>query len=183
MNKNSNPIGLEKLSIFITADALLAAILLVWAQLWVAPKMELSYLSAGLGLAWTYSAVLLALVALAWAGWRSLEKPSDKTPALSIGFFSTSIVMAIVDVFQSVASILRKLWGNVSIYKSLQFTPCVESLIQKYSVVFLVTGIAIILCVSLFFAYKRRKCLFWLEVGITMFVLCFWLILSFFIFE
>ena len=78
MSENNEEKGLRKLSTFITANALLAAVLLVWAQIWILPSIQLwgKYyqpecgnmplwyspfnLSVGVGLAWTYFAVLLA---------------------------------------------------------------------------------------------------------------------------
>lgn len=143
MNQQEKPKGIRKLSTFITADALLVVVLLVWAQLWIQPSIGLWYkwyspdqatkmppwfdvfnFNVGIGLAWTYFAVFLALLGLAWAGWRSLEKASDKAPALSIGLFAASVAMSIINVSQSVFSVTIKLFkrSTMAIYQPLELS-------------------------------------------------------------
>jgi hypothetical protein len=142
-NKGKEIRGIRKISTFVTADALLAAILMVWAQLWIQPSVRLwaawygvekpeevsktlqtFNLNVGaLGLLWTYFAVLLALLALVWVGFSILRPPSDKVPAPAIGLFSASVLMALVDVFQSICSVACKLLSSSSIWVPLSIHP------------------------------------------------------------
>ncbi len=134
--QNNEVRGIRNIRAFITADALLAAILLVWAQFWIQPSIQLwvrDYgkgefreildtfnFNVGLGLGWTYFAVVLALFALIWAGWHSLAKPSDRAHDIAIGLFAASAVMGVLDVLQSFASIIKKLTiSGMSIYKPI----------------------------------------------------------------
>jgi hypothetical protein len=190
MNQNMNLIGLKRLGVFVTADALLAAILLVWAQLRVHPSIELfiklhtgeqvanwsNYnLAAVIGLLLTYPAVFLALLALAWAGWRSIEKSTDNTPPFAIGLFGASIAMAIINVAASVLSILMKL---ANIRQSSIYTPLNLCAVPGWF--WIVTGIWALLTVvatGLLFAfsptcgkwYKIVYILLWV-VGLLLFV-------------
>ena len=130
--------GLRKLSTFITADALLTAILLVWAQLWIQPSLQLwskNYepgveigrwfdsfnSSAGFGLMWTYSAVFLALLAIVWAGWKTLAICESKTPDTAIGLFSASLIMGLANVAQSISSLAIKIFKHWYVFKPLDF--------------------------------------------------------------
>ncbi len=130
---------MRNIRVFITADALLAAILLVWAQLWIHPSIDLfsqEYpkqaalpywssvnLSAGFGLVWTHAAVFLALLALAYAGWsslvRHLEAEADNVPDLAIGLFGASLVMAIFNVGQSIISVGIKFVAGKEVWESM----------------------------------------------------------------
>jgi hypothetical protein len=131
------PKGLRNIRAFITADALLAAILLVWAQLWIQPSLQLwgrfynpacgnigdwfdrFNSSVGFGIAWTYFAVLLALSALAWAGWKTLATPERKTSDTAIGLFAASLVMGLINVIQSFFMATFKLFTDRLIFESL----------------------------------------------------------------
>ncbi len=123
---------MRKLSVFITADALLAAVLLVWAQLWIQPYAQIwgDWYAAwqsdptkseqimtlfdrlgpniNIGLAWTYLAVLCALMALVWIGCKSFKYGIEFTPNFSLGLFFASITLAILEVGQSFVSIVIK---------------------------------------------------------------------------
>jgi hypothetical protein len=132
--------GLRKISTFVTADALLAAILLVWAQMWAQPSLQfwlreygkcnpdsmLSWFNfnAGLGLCWTYLAVFLALLALIWAGWKTLVTHDGDTPNFAIGLFAASIVMAALDVGQSFVIVGVKLIQGLPIYEPFELSSC-----------------------------------------------------------
>ena len=125
----TEPKGLRKLSVFVTADALLAAVLLVWAQLWIQPFIQMwaewykiqdltavnDFLDVlvpniTIGLFWTYLAVLLALIGLAWIGLSFINNRNlQETPNIAIGFFLASLIMAILEVGQSVVSIFIKI--------------------------------------------------------------------------
>ena len=96
--------GLRKVSAFITADALLAAVLLVWAHLWVVyPPTVWQHF----GLAWTYFSVFLALAAMAWLLAKTVFRASvESTPDLSLGLFMASLEMGALNVLQSI-------WSNV----------------------------------------------------------------------
>ena len=120
--------GIRNIGTFITADALLAAVLLVWGQLWRSPAIELfgrQYkgpgpdsmppwfddfnLNLGVGLVMTYSAVFLALLALAWVSWRSRTGQICDTPRTALGLFAASLTIAIINVTQSVSTVSMKL--------------------------------------------------------------------------
>ncbi len=181
-NKEEKIKGIRKISTFVTADALLAAVLLVWAQLWIQPSVrlwaawygreKLTYNSenvseilqtfdfnTGVGLIWTYSAVFLALLALAWVGWCTLKTSSDKipatasgkTPALAVALFTASLIMAIINVFQSICSVAIKIFllPNYSIWEPLSLSPC---LVYSIGVV-----IMAIVATSACCAYKMSK--------------------------
>jgi len=103
--------GIRKLSTFLTADALLAAVHLVWGQLWLWPRQTDIQWTTGFGITWTFGAVLLALIALGYAVWYSLINKGDKsdeTNDLSIGLFGASVIMGIINVGQSIASVMIK---------------------------------------------------------------------------
>ena len=130
--------GIRKISTFVTADALLAAVLMVWAQLWIQPSVrlwaawygkeqpeEVSKVlqtfdwNVGVGLIWTYTAVFLALLALVWVGYSTLRTLSDKVPATAVGFFMASVIMALINVSQSIYSVAKKLLSGSSIWEPL----------------------------------------------------------------
>lgn len=135
--KCKEPKGIRNIRTFVTADALLAAILLVWAQLWIQPSLQLwgqhynpacgnigpwfdSFNnSIGFGLAWTYFAVLLALSALAWAGWKTLATSESKTADTAIGLFLASLVMGLANVVQSFFMATFKLFTGRLVFESL----------------------------------------------------------------
>jgi hypothetical protein len=135
-NTDKGPKGLRNIRTFITADALLAAVLLVWAQTWARPSLELwsryyqpgcgnvpsdldSFnTSAGSGLVFTYAAVALAILALAWAGWRSLENHKKDTPTAptALGLFSAALLFGLLNILQSMVSVGAKLIKSEWIY-------------------------------------------------------------------
>ncbi|MGA3094078.1 MAG: hypothetical protein ABSD79_01665 [Dehalococcoidales bacterium] len=126
--------GLRNIGIFLTADSLLAAVLLVWAQLWISPSIQLwardfprhlpnaINLSAGFGLAWTYFAVLLALIALAWAGWDSLTNHVEVTPIAALVGFTGALSMTIINVMQSFAMAFFKTMSFSQIYEPFGYS-------------------------------------------------------------
>ena len=64
--------------------------------------------------------MFLALLALVWVGWCTLRIPSDKVPATAIGLFMASVVMTLINVFQSICSIAKKAFlCDYSIYEPL----------------------------------------------------------------
>jgi len=138
---------MRKLSIFITADALLAAVLLMWAQLWTTSSaqfwvqwyflndtaqqeyrklLERFDFNTGIGLAWTYIAVLFALLALVWVAYRSITQARlEETPKLSIVLFINSLAMTILNVGQSIISIIWKLFDpNFNIWETTTKASC-----------------------------------------------------------
>jgi len=158
--------GIQKISTFLTADALLAAVLIVWAQIWIQPSVQLwtgwygkkqpeevsNILHAfdfnvGLGLLWTYSAVFFALLALAWASWRTLKNPSDRVPTPAVALFMTSVTMAIVNVLGSIYSISNKLFSGIWVPLSLPWW-------WLYLEIAAVLGIV---GLSMWFAHRMRK--------------------------
>jgi hypothetical protein len=115
---------MRDLRTFLTASSLLAAVVLVWAQLWERSSQEESLKYAvGLGLSWTIMSVLLSLFAMAWAGFTSVRNQgkdgSNATPDLSIGLFGASIIMTIYNVGLSCLSIIAKTASGMDISKSM----------------------------------------------------------------
>ncbi len=116
---------LSKPVIFLTATAVLVAILLVWAQLWVHARTlytkgndghgsessngssDSGQFSMRVGLTWTYSAILLALVAFAWVA-------SSEVDEVAKSLFVAAFLMAVVNIAQSwfLGNVLRLLTGN-----------------------------------------------------------------------
>jgi hypothetical protein len=131
--------GLRHIRAFVTADALLAAVLLFWAQQRTAPSLQLwvKYYqpefgnigkwfdpfneTVGFGLLWAYFAVLLALLALAWVGWKTLATSQSKTPDFAVGLFAASLAMGIINVSASVFSVIVKYLQGGQIYSPLHF--------------------------------------------------------------
>ena len=128
MNEQNKANGIWKLSTFLTADALLAAVLLVWGQIWMQSALQLwaKYYrpenggmedwffefntSASAGFIFTYLPVLLLLIALAWAGWKSLtSSQKNRTPTFAIGLFMASLILGILNVMQSLLNVGIKL--------------------------------------------------------------------------
>ena len=113
---------------FLTATALLIAILLVWAQLWantytmyVTRAREFKYtleetkgvdFLANLGLAWIYLAILFALIAFAFAAWNGFIKGSIKIPSGAVAFLGASLSMTAVQLLQSFSSAFFKFWKD-----------------------------------------------------------------------
>jgi hypothetical protein len=112
---------------FLTATALLVAILLVWAPLWVNTYKiykdrirEYSYYTAkerknietgvSLGIAWIYLAILFALVAFSLTTWQVFSSGSKEIPLAAVGFLVASLSMAIVQILQSFLSAACKFW-------------------------------------------------------------------------
>ena len=137
MSEQNNGVrGIYKLSTFITATSLLVVVLLVWAQLWMQPSIQLwgrfyepvsgsigewfrpFNESIGFGLSWIYFAVFLALFALAWAIWKTLATTESKTPDTAIGLFAASIIMGLLSVSQSFFMATMKFIQGGLIYES-----------------------------------------------------------------
>jgi len=115
-SNNQNSISSPK--IFIPACALLTAVHLVWAQLWGRDVLTIPFSdptsgnysicfftpSTYFGLAWTCAAILLALVALSYAAWRSLKQEETQVNYISLGLFAASLEMAILNISQSLVT-------------------------------------------------------------------------------
>lgn len=122
-------------STFLAAAGFLSAILLVWTQLWpllltivpehVSPQVlkEISR-NIEVGLAWTYGALLLAVLSFAL----SIATPSksDKSDTLdqsacryrfAISFFELSLLMGLVAVTQSLVSVSLKLYKDTPFWQ------------------------------------------------------------------
>jgi len=122
-------------STFIAAAGFLSAILLVWTQLWPllltivpehVPPQVLREISGNIevGLAWTYGALLLAVLSFAL----SIAAPSksDKSDILNqsasryrfaISFFELSLLMGLVAVAQSLVSVSLKLYKDTPFWQ------------------------------------------------------------------
>jgi len=114
---------------FLTAAGLIAAILLVWAQLWISAYTPgVIPLSAGLGLLWTYIAVIVALTAFAWAGWSWLKQGGSEKFQVTgwpLALLVAAVIMTAVDVCLSVASVAFKLFAGKSLSEQLiELTSC-----------------------------------------------------------
>jgi len=110
------------LIVFVTATGFLAAILLVWAELWVGIYKPHLPETVSLGLIWTYLAVILALTAsgravYSWLGSRT--KAIFKVEGLSIGLLVATFIMTLVDVGQSLCSVVIKSYRGIPLTQSL----------------------------------------------------------------
>jgi len=121
-------INCDSVGAFLTAAALLAAILLLWLQLWeravdrYKPKVTgceeadknkeevKREFIPGLGIVWTYLAISCALAAFACAACACWIHNSPNTiPKVAVGFLSTAFLMTVVNVLTSLFSTLLKL--------------------------------------------------------------------------
>ncbi len=104
--------GLRNVRTFITADAFLAAIVLVWGQLWATSEVPTRHY----GLAWTYLTVLLALVALTIAGFQTLRTRDDEARSrvhyVAVALFIAALEMGILNVLQSLFTTSRLAAGG-----------------------------------------------------------------------
>lgn len=125
----------ERIGVFIAANGFLGAVLLVWAQLWTHSSIVLplgrhairgatkSILlpSAEFGLAWTYSAVVLTLLATGTTvvshllPRREMAQPADDSSnppqigTIAMGLFLTALEMGVLNVAQSAVSAVVRL--------------------------------------------------------------------------
>ena len=101
------------LTSFFTATGFLAAILLVWGQLWAnSYKTNTIPDTVCLGLIWTFLGVTVALVAFALAGWswNTKRRPADfRVEGLPLGLLIAVLIMTAANVFQSLVSLVIKL--------------------------------------------------------------------------
>ena len=115
---------------FLTATALLAAILLVWAQLWIntyriykdriksgekeSYKSEKSRkgieLITSLWLAWVYLAILFAILAFTTTFIACFINDSSSIPRWALIFLATALSMTVLQIIQSVLSVCFKFW-------------------------------------------------------------------------
>lgn len=149
--------GIRKLSTFITADALLAAVLLVWAQFWLnLPKPAAEWVS-GYGLTWSLISILLALTALAIAMLASTKREGHDSartvPDLAVALFATSLIMGIFNVGQSFVTVLAKSISGMEITESSIIPPVIHRL--DVSILLLVAFVWILAC-SIWGATKSR---------------------------
>lgn len=137
--------GLYNLRTFITAAALVATVQGLWAQFWskfpdTASKAGASGLdftsdfATGLGIVWTLVGILLAILAILFAFWKSLDyslKEDDNknraniTPHLSLGLFGASLVMSVANISQSIITASLKSLCGIPLYESI-FVPLVN---------------------------------------------------------
>jgi len=103
---------------FLPATALLVAILLVWAQLWVntyriykdSERKDADFIIA-LALSWTYLAIFFAVAAFACFALGFLPAQSfECLEQAGIGLLGASFSMVVVEVVQSLWSAFRKFW-------------------------------------------------------------------------
>ena len=155
--------------ILLTVTALLAVILLVWAQLWLntfrtyqekqkkvdATVTENIDSSTNLILAWTYGAVFFVLIAFAfialsvWGG--------DTLKKLGIASFGVSFSMLITEVLMSLLCAGFRFWNNKKLDE-----PCYLSLDKRLSRYMLVGLPVCFLIFSLWAAFSR---IYWLMFG------------------
>ena len=108
---------------FITAAGFLAAILLVWAQLWIRTYDEKfrESLNVRLGLFWTIFAILLALLAFSYALFYQFDVGREENvPGVAIGLFVASLIMALLGVGQSFTSVFIKLVCRLPLFEPLR---------------------------------------------------------------
>lgn len=149
--------GIRKLSTFVTADALLAAVLLVWAQIWQSLPRPAAEWVLGYGLTWSLMSVLLALTALAIAVLASITKEGHDSarivPDLAIALFATSLIMGIFNVGQSFTMTLAKSVSGMEITESSIIPPAIHQL--GFSILLPVAFVWILAC-SIYGVVKRR---------------------------
>jgi hypothetical protein len=108
---------------FITAAGFLAAILLVWAQLWIRTYDEKfrESLNVKLGLFWTIFAILLALLAFSYAlFFQFLTGRGENVSGVALGLFAGSLIMALLGVGQSFTSVFIKLVCHLPLFEPLR---------------------------------------------------------------
>jgi len=154
------------LTTFLTATGFLAAILLVWAQSWLnIYETPCVTATVAIGLIWTYLAVVLAMAAFALAGWRwSEEKPKNfQVTGLPFGLLVSVLIMAIIDVGQSLFFTAIKFVRGLPFHKPM---PELETILQTYplySIIFVVLIAVFIILMSWWGAKKREA---WIvEIG------------------
>ncbi len=96
---------------FLVASGFLTAILLVWAQLWVSTaqayrRRELSTWTVGYGLTYIYWAIGASLVAFV------IGIICEPLPGAAFGFFAFSLLVATVQVGQSLLSVSKRMWSG-----------------------------------------------------------------------
>jgi len=156
-----------RLNGFLTASGLLSAILLVWGQLWFQLRSDRSPDWANsFGLIWTFIAVLLSLLASGVAMHKLLTVRDSRhyeVPKIAVGLFSAAIMMAIIDILQSLFSnVVYTIFGSGSIpiwFEDLfngnlkLVTPnCIQWLIYGIALTFLI----VIIVLSIRFAKQFR---------------------------
>jgi len=89
---------------FLTASGFLSAILLVWAQLWISSRGNVFDWASSLGLIWTYTAVLLSVIASVIAIYNDLKRAEAQVPNSAICLLVIAFGMAVIDIGQSIGS-------------------------------------------------------------------------------
>ena len=113
---------------YLTASGFLSAILIFWAQLWFSLKPDGGFdWASSLGLAWTYLAVILALVGSVAVVIQDLashhETDEEIVPHWTIWLLGIAIGMALVDILLSlISNILHLVNGAASIPYWMQNT-------------------------------------------------------------
>ncbi|MFO7996189.1 MAG: hypothetical protein R6U93_03445 [Dehalococcoidia bacterium] len=149
--------GIRKLSIFVTADALLAAVLLVWAQIWLNLPRPPGDWVLGYGLTWSFMSILLALAALAIAVLASITREGHDSagivPDLAVALFATSLIMGIFNIGQSFTMALAKSISGMPATQSPVVPPVTHQL--AFGILLLVAFGWILVC-SIRGTTKRR---------------------------
>ena len=94
---------------YLTASGFLSAILLVWAQLWFGSRTAGAQdWASSLGLAWTFTAVLLSLTGsisvFIYGIQKRINRSNTYVPTWTLWLLLVSMGMAIITVTQSIAS-------------------------------------------------------------------------------
>lgn len=159
---------MRNLRTFLTASALLVAVLLVWAQLWERSPAEGREYVVGLGLSWTFASVLLTLFAMAWAGFASVRDQKDAVPPLSVGLFGASIIMTIYNVGVSCLSIIAQTASNSDNISIVPLVGNAKGLSPFHSIALLpfygiVLFIVFLVIVSVSILFSRGRTLCWAQ--------------------
>ncbi len=159
---------------FLTATGFLAAILLVWAQSWIniyePPWPETVYL----GLMWTYSAVIVAVLAsalaiLSWFRERTSINFKDFTVrGCPIALLVAAFIMTVIDVGQSLVSVTIKLYKPIQLDRPL--IELATPIARFGGIIFIFGIIAFIIGMSQLGIKRNKRLWFWIGFVVSLIV-------------
>jgi hypothetical protein len=116
----------KNLRVFITASAMLAAVIGLWAQFWlnsIENTAEGTYNYVfGLALIWTFTGLIIDLLAIGYAAIGSLIIYRSNEAGVSdyaVGLFGTALIMTVFNILQSLVTVFGKTIANISMSSSM----------------------------------------------------------------